>query len=240
MIVIPAIDIRCGKVVRLAQGRFTDQTTYSDSPVDMALKWAACGAEMIHIVDLDGAAEGAPKNLAIVRQIADAVKVKLELGGGIRDEASIGKALDAGVSKVVIGTRALDEKFLEDAVKKFGSRLVVGIDASEGLVVTKGWTVKTKARAVDLARKVESLGVRTINYTDVSKDGMLGGPNIDSLRELLGVTKMDVVLAGGIASIDDIKRLKLLESDGLSGVIIGKALYEGCIDLAEAIKIAIE
>lgn len=237
MIAIPAIDIRGGKVVRLRQGNFTEQTTYSDSPVEIAAQWAACGARMLHIVDLDGAVEGMVKNLDLVRKIAAAVKMQVELGGGIRDEDSIRRAMDSGVSKVVIGTRALDENFLRPVLKKFGDSIVVGIDASQGMVVTKGWVVKTASKAVDLARRVESLGARTINYTDISTDGMLAGPNIDSLRELLEVTTMDVVVAGGVSSIEDIRRLKALEEDGLRGIIIGKALYEGKVDLTEAIRI---
>lgn len=236
MIIIPAIDLRGGKVVRLSQGRFSDETVYSDSPVEMAKKWEAAGAEMIHVVDLDGAAEGRPVNLDLVRMISKAVRSKIELGGGIRDEASIQKAIDAGVSKVVIGTRALDQKFLESIVKKFGSSIVAGIDACEGLVRTKGWVVTTKANAIDLARQVESAGVKTINYTDISKDGMLAGPNIDSVVELLEAIRVDVVLAGGVSSINDIRRLKTLPGRGLKGAIIGKALYEGRIDLKEAIE----
>jgi phosphoribosylformimino-5-aminoimidazole carboxamide ribotide isomerase len=235
MIAIPAIDIRGGKVVRLSQGKFSAETVYSDSPVDMAIKWEAAGAEMIHVVDLDGAAEGRPANLDLVRMIGKAVKLKIELGGGIRDESSMRKAIDAGVSKVVIGTKALDRKFLESVLKKFGASIVVGIDACEGFVCTKGWVVTTKANAIDLARQVESAGVKTINYTDISKDGMLAGPNIDSVVELLEATRADVVLAGGISGINDIRRLKTLPGRGLKGVIIGKALYEGRVDLKEAI-----
>jgi phosphoribosylformimino-5-aminoimidazole carboxamide ribotide isomerase len=236
MIAIPAIDIRGGKVVRLSQGKFSAETVYSDSPAEMARKWEAAGAEMIHVVDLDGAAEGRPMNLDLVRMIAKAVKPKIELGGGIRDEDSIQKAIDAGVSKVVIGTKALDQKFLESIVKRFGVSIVAGIDACEGFVCTKGWVVVTKANAVDLARLVESAGVKTINYTDISKDGMLAGPNIDSVVELLEATRVDVVLAGGISGVNDIRRLKTIPGRGLKGVIIGKALYEGRIDLKEAIE----
>jgi len=235
MIIIPAIDIRGGKVVRLAQGKFSDETVYSDSPLEMAKRWDACGAEMIHIVDLDGAAEGMPKNLDTVRMIASAVKARIELGGGIRSEASIGKAIEAGVSKVVIGTKALDEAFLKAIVRRFGDSIVVGVDASRGMVCTKGWVCRTEATVEGLVKKVESFGVKTINYTDISKDGMLEGPNVGSLRELLGITKMDVVLAGGVSSVRDIEKLKQLEGNGLKGVIIGKALYENRIDLKEAI-----
>lgn len=236
MIAIPAIDIRGGKVVRLSQGKFSAETVYSDSPVDMARKWEAAGAEMIHIVDLDGAAEGRPANIGLVRMISKAVKAKLELGGGIRNEVYIQQAIDAGVSKVVIGTKALDQEFLGAVVKKFGSSIVVGIDACEGFVCTRGWMVTTKANAVDLAKQVESAGVKTINYTDISKDGMLAGPNIDSVVELIEATKVDVVLAGGISGINDIRRLKTIPGRGLKGVIIGKALYEGRVDLKEAIE----
>jgi phosphoribosylformimino-5-aminoimidazole carboxamide ribotide isomerase len=237
MIVIPAIDIKGGKVVRLTQGKFTQETVYSDSPVEMARKWASYGVEMIHIVDLDGAKTGSLTNLGSVKEIAGAVKVKIELGGGMRDEESIKAALGAGVEKVVLGTKALDEQFLWNIAAKFRENLVVGIDASEGLVHTKGWVLKTNMKAVDLARKIASLGIKTINYTDISKDGMLEGPNLDSLREMLQIGGLDVIAAGGVSSIDDIKKLKVLEKDGLKGIIIGKALYEGKLDLGEAVKV---
>jgi phosphoribosylformimino-5-aminoimidazole carboxamide ribotide isomerase len=236
MIVIPAIDIRGGKVVRLSQGRFSAETVYSDSPVETAKAWEASGAGMIHVVDLDGAEEGNPKNLDIVRKIKSAVRSEIEFGGGIRDEASVQKAVDAGVSKVVIGTMAMDASFLKSALQKFKDNLVVGIDAYRGFVCTEGWAVVTKVAASSLARRVESLGVMTINYTDISRDGMLEGPNIESVAELLKATGLDIVLAGGVSGIDDIKRLKSIPGRGLKGVIIGKALYEGRIDLKEAIK----
>lgn len=240
MIVIPAIDIKGGKVVRLTQGKFAQETVYSDSPVEMARKWASFGVEMIHVVDLDGAKTGSLKNLGSVKDIAGAVKSKIELGGGIRDEESIRAALDAGVDKVVLGTKALDEQFLWNIAAKFKERLVIGIDASEGLVHTKGWVFKTDMKAVDLARKIASLGIRTINYTDISKDGMLEGPNLDSLREMLRIGGVDIIAAGGVSSIDDIRKLKSLEKDGLKGVIIGKALYEGKLDLGEAVKVCLQ
>jgi phosphoribosylformimino-5-aminoimidazole carboxamide ribotide isomerase len=236
MTIIPAIDIRGGKVVRLSQGKFSAQTVYPGSPVDMAKKWESAGAVMIHIVDLDGAAEGRPVNLDIVKKIASSVKSEIELGGGVRDAESVRKAVAAGASKVVLGTRALDAGFISDMVKEFGEVIVAGIDACDGFVRTKGWTAGTDSKAVDLARQVESSGVRTVNYTDISKDGMLGGPNIDSVAELLSATRMDIVLAGGVSCIEDIKRLKSIPGRGLKGVIVGKALYEGRLDLAEAIK----
>jgi phosphoribosylformimino-5-aminoimidazole carboxamide ribotide isomerase len=237
MIVIPAIDIKGGKVVRLSQGEFSRQTTYSDSPLEMARKWESFGVEMIHIVDLDGALEGKAVNLDIVANIARSVRPKIELGGGIRDEEAIKRAVDAGVAKVVIGTKALDQKFLKAAAKAFKGNIVAGIDARDGLVHTKGWIFKTEVTAVELAKRIGSAGIDTINYTDISKDGMLKGPNIDSLRELIGATGLNIVAAGGVSSIEDIMKLKALESEGLRGVIVGKALYEGKLDLAEAIKI---
>jgi phosphoribosylformimino-5-aminoimidazole carboxamide ribotide isomerase len=237
MLAIPAIDIRGGKVVRLSQGEYSRQTTYPDAPLAMAEKWDSYGVGMIHIVDLDGALEGSLRNLEIVGQIAKSVKAKIELGGGIRDEATIETAIAAGVSKVVIGTKALDQAFLERIARRFKDNIVVGIDARDGMVHTKGWVFKTDISAIELAKRIGSVGISTINYTDISRDGMLEGPNIDSLRELLNATKMDIVAAGGVSKIDDIKKLKILESEGLKGIIIGKALYEGKLDLAEAVRI---
>ncbi len=237
MKIIPAIDLKGGNVVRLAQGMVDSETVYSDSPVEVARKWASFGVEMIHIVDLDGAFEGVLKNLDIVSQIARAVKPKIELGGGIRDEAAIKASFDAGVSKVVIGTMALEESFLEKVVRQYGENIVVGIDARSGMVRTNGWTSGTDVKAVDFARKIETAGVRTINYTDISRDGMLEGPNVEGLRELLRAVDIVVIAAGGISNIEDVRILKKLESEGLSGIIIGKALYEGRIDLKEAIEI---
>jgi len=235
--IIPAVDIKGGKVVRLTQGLADKETVYSDSPVEVAEKWDSMGAELIHIVDLDGAFEGRLRNLVIVKKIAAKVRSKLELGGGIRDEDTIKKVIDCGVDKVVIGTRALDERFLDRIAKTFKDKIVAGIDAEDGIVRTKGWLFKTKTSAVDLAQKIEKSGIGRINYTDISKDGMLGGPNIDSLKEILDKTYLDVVASGGISTIDDVKRLRQFEDEGLVGIIIGKALYENKIDLGEAIKI---
>lgn len=237
MIIIPAIDIKGGKVVRLAQGKFDHQTIYSDSPLAVAEKWASFGVELIHIIDLDGALEGKLKNLEIVKKISGSIKPKVELGGGIRDLRGVKTVLDAGIDKVVIGTKALDEKFLDRIADTFKEKIVVAIDASGGYVYTKGWMFKTKVKAVTLAKKIERSGVRTINYTDISRDGMLESPDIDALKELIGYTSLDVVASGGISSIADIERLLALKEPRLIGVIIGKALYENRIDLGEAIKI---
>lgn len=235
--VIPAIDIKGGKVVRLAQGAADRQTVYSDDPLEVAERLASFKVDLIHVVDLDGAFEGKPKNLGIVKKMVKAIKPKVEFGGGARDEKSIKAILDAGVAKVVVGTKALDEEFLVKIASKFAERIVVGVDARDGVVYTKGWVANTGIKAVELAKKIEASGIGTINYTDISTDGMLQGPNLDSLRTILKSARLKVVASGGISSIEDVKNLKNLEADGLAGIIIGKAIYEKRIDLAEAIEI---
>ncbi len=238
MLVIPAVDIKLGRVVRLTQGAAERQTVYSESPVAMAEKWASFGVEMIHVVDLDGALQGELKNLKIVKEIVRAVKSKIELGGGVRDVETIERILDTGVQKVCVGTKAIDKKFLAAVSKSsFREMVVVSVDAREGLVHTKGWVEKTNIAASDLVKEVAKFGITTVNYTDISKDGMLEGPNIDSLKEILKISELDIVAAGGVSTIDDVKKLKALGRDGLKGMIIGKALYENKIDLAEAIEI---
>ena len=237
MKVIPAIDIRGGKVVRLAQGKAECETVYFDSPGEVAGMWAAQGADLIHVVDLDGAILGEPKNLIPVKKIIDGVNVKIELGGGIRDLETVQRMIDAGIEKVVIGTGALEEDFISKASKRFGDRIVVGIDARGGMVLIKGWLFKTRMKAVDLAGKMAGLGIKTINYTDISRDGMLKGPNVDSLKKILKVKGIDVIASGGVSTIEDVRQLKALEDRGLKGMIIGKALYEKTIDIKEAIEI---
>jgi len=238
MLVIPAIDIKGGKVVRLKQGRPEKETIYSKSPVEMAKRWESFGVKLIHVVDLDGAFQGELKNLKAIRDIAKAVKTKIEAGGGIRDIETIERVLDTGVNKVCIGTKAIEMKFLAAISKSpFRKMVVISVDAKDGLVCTKGWVEKTAVKAIDLAKEAVKFGIKTINYTDISKDGMLEGPNIAGLIELLSVRGIDVVASGGITTIEDVKRLKALEKDGLKGMIIGKALYEGRIDLGDAIEI---
>jgi phosphoribosylformimino-5-aminoimidazole carboxamide ribotide isomerase len=237
MQIIPAIDIRGGKVVRLTQGLANRQKVYSDSPVDMAKKWDSFGVDLIHLVDLDGAFEGELKNLDIVRDIARSVKAKVELGGGMRTEEAVKNAIDSGVAKVVLGTKALDEAFLGKVVGLYGDKIVVGVDVRDGVVCTKGWVEKTKVKVIDLVRRLEKAGVKTINYTDISRDGMLVGPNIKGIRDLLEETNMRVVVGGGVSAIEDVRKLSDLADFGLAGIIIGKALYEGTIELGEAIKI---
>lgn len=238
MLVIPAVDIKGGKVVRLAQGEADRETVYSPSPVAIAQKWAAGGAEMIHVVDLDGALNGELKNLKLVKEIVRTVRPAIELGGGIRDIGTIERVLDAGVQKVCIGTKAIDTRFLAAISKsEFRDTVVISIDAKDGLVRTKGWVEKTKISAIDLVKEAANFGIKTVNYTDISRDGMLDGPNIAGLKNILSAADIDIIAAGGVSTIEDVKKLKNLEKDGLKGMIIGKALYEGKIDLAEAIKI---
>ena len=238
MLVIPAIDIKSGKVVRLAQGAADKETVYSESPVEVAKRWASLGVGLIHIVDLDGALQGELKNLKIVKEIVGAVNAKIELGGGIRDMAAIERVLDSGVQRVCIGTKALDKKFLTAISKSdFRETVVISVDAKDGFARTKGWVKKTGIKAIDLVREAANFGIKTVNYTDISKDGMLEGPNISGLRDILAISGLDIVAAGGITTIEDVKKLNALAKDGLKGMIIGKALYEGRIDLGEAIKI---
>lgn len=237
MKVIPAIDIKGGKVVRLAQGDYAKETVYSDSPLDIAKKWDGCGAKLIHIVDLDGALEGKLKNEAVIRRITTETNADIELGGGIRDEAAVENVLAAGVDRVVLGTGALDESFVKRMGRRFGKRIVVGIDAKDGIVRTKGWITKTGLEAVDFAKRLEDTGIGGIIYTDISRDGMLEGPNIAELEAMLKATSVGVVASGGVSTLEDITELKALESRGLVGIIIGKALYEGKIDLKEAIHL---
>lgn len=240
MQIIPAIDIRGGKVVRLTQGLADKVKVYSESPLDIAKKWDSFGVGMIHIVDLDAAFEGSSKNLGIVEKIVKNVKAKIELGGGMRTAENITAAFNCGVEKVVVGTKALDSDFLQMIVKIYGDRIVVGIDAKNGMVRTKGWLLDTRIKAADLVGNIEKAGVKTINYTDIARDGMLTGPNLNGIRDLLEITNMKVVVGGGISKLEDIEKLKALEEFGLEGVIVGKALYEGTVDLAEAIKITKE
>ncbi|MFA5499651.1 MAG: 1-(5-phosphoribosyl)-5-[(5-phosphoribosylamino)methylideneamino]imidazole-4-carboxamide isomerase [Candidatus Omnitrophota bacterium] len=235
--IIPAIDIKGGKVVRLTQGKAEKQTVYYDSPIEVAKMWVGYGIDLLHVVDLDGAIEGRFDNMPLIKEMVKCVDAKIELGGGLRDEAVIKDAFDAGVEKAVVGTRAIDTEFLSAIVKKFDGKIVVSIDARDGIVYTKGWLSNTGIKAVDLAKKMADMGVKTINYTDIARDGMLEGPNIKSLKEMLDTGSAEIVAAGGISTLEDVKRLKALEGEGLKGMIIGKALYEKTIDLKEAVKI---
>jgi phosphoribosylformimino-5-aminoimidazole carboxamide ribotide isomerase len=240
MHIFPAIDLRGGKVVRLEQGRAEAQTVYGDDPVAVAESFVAAGAKYLHMVDLDGAFTGELKNLHLVAAVAKASPLFIELGGGMRTEEAIAQALGAGVRRVVIGTRACESlPFVRAVVEKFGAeRIAVGIDAKDGVVSTKGWTAPSQWTAPDLARAVAGVGVRTIIYTDIATDGMFSGPNLGALRELSSaVPQIKIIASGGVANIEHVQSLRTLGEE-IEGVIIGKALYDGKLKLADALRAA--
>lgn len=240
MLVIPAIDLRGGKCVRLFQGRRGEETVYSDDPVQMALRWQAEGARYIHLVDLDGAFEGQPRNLSVVREIVRAIRVLVELGGGIRTIEDVEGILGMGVARAILGTVAVANRGLvKEMVQRFGAeRIVVGIDAREGKVAIRGWEEETKVPAVELAQVVKKLGIERVIYTDIGRDGTMAGPNLEATGRLAAESGLRVVASGGVSSLEQIRGLKRLEGVGVEGVIIGKALYEGRINLREAIRVA--
>ena len=237
MFIIPAIDLISGKVVRLTQGDYSKVKVYSENPVDIAKLWKDKGAEYLHIVDLDGAKRGKLANLKSVKEVIDSVDIKVELGGGIRDLSSINEALDIGVTKVVLGTAVFKDKvFAKECVSKFGEKVVFSIDARNKAVSLNGWTKNAESDLYDFIKLFESIGLKRIIYTDILKDGMMEGPNFESLEDILKMTKMEVIASGGISGVSDIERLKAFEPKGLKGVIIGKALYEGKINLEDALN----
>lgn len=238
MIIIPAVDIKNGKCVRLIQGRKDKETVFSDNPASMAKRWEDEGAEMIHVVDLDGAFEQSPKNLSAIKKILESVNADVQVGGGIRNKKSIRMYLDLGVKRVIIGTEAIkNPKLVKEACVTFPGRIVVGIDARNGLVAIDGWTKTTRIKAVELAKQFEDCGVAAINFTDINKDGMQTGPNIDETKRLAQAVSIPVVASGGVATIEDIKNLMPLKKSGVVGIITGKALYSGTLKLKEAISI---
>ena len=237
MIVIPAIDLKDGKCVRLEQGLMERDTVFNDNPGAQARAWQDQGAELLHIVDLDGAFAGEPKNRAAIEAIVSAVSIPTQLGGGIRDIATIEAYLALGISRVIIGTAAQrNPELVKEACLKFPGRIVVGIDAKNGMVAVQGWAEVTGITAVDLARKFEGFGVAAIIYTDISRDGMLQGPNLEATRQLAESISIPVIASGGLSTLQDIKNLMTVESSGVIGVITGKAIYTGAINLAEAIR----
>jgi len=226
MLLYPAIDLMDGQVVRLERGEAARKTVYGSDPVAVAKRWEAAGADWIHLVDLDAAFGGKSRNLEVVRAIAGAVSIPCELGGGMRDEASIREGLASGVRRVIVGTKAAEPGFLAEASAAFGpSRLAVGIDAKEGRVAVKGWVETMELTALDLAREVLRAGIRTIIYTDIATDGMLAGPNLEAMREMASAVPCDLIASGGVSGPDDVRALAGIP--GLHGVIIGRALYEG-------------
>jgi phosphoribosylformimino-5-aminoimidazole carboxamide ribotide isomerase len=240
MIVIPAVDLSDGKCVRLLQGRKEDITRYGDDPVEFARQWERDGAELLHLVDLDGAIDDACPNYQVVRAITEALQIPVELGGGMRSLDAARQALEMGVRRIIVGTLAIREPDTVAAMaKEFGGdRIVVGIDAVDGKVAVRGWTDVTEVSAIELAGQVADWGIQTIIFTDIGRDGMLTGPNIPALREVLDATPLRVLASGGISQLDDIRALVAMQHPRLEGVITGKALYELQFTLPEAVEAA--
>ena len=239
MIVIPAVDIKSGKCVRLLQGRKEAVTVFSEDPVAMARRWADEGAELIHVVDLDGAFEKEPRNFDTVRNIIDKTDVAVQVGGGIRDEHTVQNYLNAGAARVIVGTEAIrDPSWVNFLCRKYPHRIIIAIDAREGMVAVEGWTETTRITAIDLARKFEKSRAAAINFTDIHRDGMQTGPNIEATRHLAESISIPVVASGGVSTIKDIQNLLPLIEVGVVGVITGKALYAGTLNLKAAIACA--
>jgi phosphoribosylformimino-5-aminoimidazole carboxamide ribotide isomerase len=236
MTIYPAIDILDSKAVRLKEGRKHEVTIYGD-PIEMAEKWISQGAEWLHVVDLDGAFEGVPKNLAILREMKAAVpKAKIQIGGGIRSMSTVESYLEAGIERVVLGTAAVqNHDLVKNVLGECPDNVAIGIDARDGKVQISGWTENSEISAVELAHKLEDLGTRLIIYTDISRDGVLRGPNVGATRDMIENTQLSLIAAGGVSSIEDVRQLAVIDHGRLEGVIIGKALYEGRIDLEEAL-----
>ena len=234
MILFPAIDIRGGKCVRLIQGDYSQEIIYNDSPTAMAKEWEKQGAEYIHVVDLDGAKTGDSLNKEAIQAIAGSVSIPVQVGGGIRSMEIIEAHIAAGVSRVIIGTAAIqDQQFLRDAVAKYGDKIAVSIDARNGFVATDGWTKTSDVKAVDLLKELETIGVKTVVYTDILKDGMLQGPNFVELEMMDRASSIDIIASGGVSTEEDIVQLRELN---LYGAIIGKALYEGKLSLVKLLE----
>jgi len=237
MLIIPAIDLKDGVCVRLQQGRKDAVTVYSRDAAGTAKKWEGMGARVLHVVDLDGAFSGSQQNLNKIMEIRKSVKMTIEVGGGIRNITAVDRLISAGIDRVIIGTAAIeDPSFVMDACSKFPGRIFIGIDAKDGKVAVKGWEEVSSIDAKELAKRIETIGSAGIIYTDIARDGMLTGPNIPSLEDMVRTVKIPVIASGGIATIDDIKAL--LEIKNLWGAITGKAIYSGSLDLKEAIKMS--
>ena len=232
----PAIDMKNGQCVRLRQGAFKDITIYSDAPEKVAAHWQEKGASFLHLVDLDGALAGYSVNEEVIRRIADTVSIPIEIGGGIRSKEAVERMLDLGVRRVIIGAKAAEHpEFLRDMVRTFGEEAIVaGVDAKDGMVAVEGWEKVSSLTASDLCLTMKEYGVRHIVYTDISRDGMLSGPNVEATRKLTEETGLDIIASGGVSCMED---LKCLHEAGIRGAIIGKALYENRIDLAEAVRL---
>ncbi len=240
MLLIPAIDLKEGKCVRLRQGRMEDNTVFSDDPVAVAGRWVDAGAKRIHLVDLDGAFAGKPKNSAVINQIVNRYPdVPVQIGGGIRDKETIKAYLDTGVQYVIIGSKAVsDPDFIKEVAVEFVGHIIIGLDAKEGMVAIDGWAKLSEYHVIDLAKKFEDYGVEAIIYTDITRDGMMQGVNVEATLKLAQAINIPVIASGGITNIDDIHALGKLADEGIMGAITGRAIYEGTLNFVEAEKVA--
>ena len=241
MLLIPAIDLKEGRCVRLKQGLMEQATVFSDSPAEMALHWRNQGARRLHLVDLNGAFAGVPQNFPAIKEILAAVAkdIPVQLGGGIRDLETIEKYLDLGLTDVIIGTAAVkNPEFVREACKEFPGQIIVGLDAKDSMVAIDGWATATEHHVVDLAQRFEDDGVNSIIYTDIGRDGMMSGVNIEATVKLAQSVNIPIIASGGLTNLDDIRALCAVEKEGVSGAITGRAIYEGSIDFAQAQKLA--
>ncbi len=233
MEVIPAIDLKGGKCVRLYQGDYRQETVFSEEPIEIARRWQSLGARRLHIVDLDGAAKGELCHISLIEEIARAVPIPLQLGGGLRRIEAIAQALELGVACAILGTAAIeDHALIQEACNRFGNRIIVSIDARDGYVATHGWQERTEVTAIELVQRMASLGVERLIYTDIARDGTLTEPNFDAVAELVAKTSLPIIAAGGIASLEHLKKLFRI---GVEGAIVGRAIYTGDIDLKQAL-----
>lgn len=236
MIIIPAIDLKDGKCVRLLQGKKEEVTVYSDDPASMAEHWVDRGARMLHVVDLDGAFSGEQRNIEKIQDIRKRIHIPMQLGGGIRDMERISRLMEMGVDRIIIGTSAANNpEIIQEAAQKFPGQVLAGIDAKDGMVAVKGWVEVTEWGALDFAEKMEELGASGIIYTDISRDGMLTGPNVEAMSKMVETVRIPVIASGGVSNLDDIR--SLMQIKDLWGVITGKALYSGSLDLRQAIEV---
>ena len=233
----PSIDILDGKVVRLRRGDFAFVAEYPGTPLDYAHKWEDAGAEFVHIVDLDGAVHGEFRNFKLVETIALKTKLKVQLGGGVRTRAQINTAFNVGVTRVILGTRAVDQTFVQEILSIFGEKIAIGMDVKEGIVQTHGWKESSSIKQTDFLDNLEKLRAKYVVWTDISRDGVLGGPNLEGLRKVLEHKPLQVILSGGMSSLADLEQLLTLEEPNFDGVIIGRALYEKKIDLKKAVAL---
>ncbi|MEI7027810.1 1-(5-phosphoribosyl)-5-[(5-phosphoribosylamino)methylideneamino]imidazole-4-carboxamide isomerase [Paenibacillus sp. y28] len=235
--IYPAIDIRGGQCVRLIQGDYSQETVFNPNPLEVAKSWEAQGASWIHLVDLDGAKAGQPVNDGVIGEIARSVQVPVQVGGGLRTEADVERLLGLGVSRVILGTAAIEDRaFTEAVLAKYGDKVAIGIDARNGQVATRGWLETSEVRAEDLAVELGRKGAETFIFTDISRDGMMKGPNVEAIVRLAEVSGKQVIASGGVSNVDDLVRLSEHSGKGVSGAIVGKALYIGSIDLTKAIE----